>query len=225
MPGLGHPHDTDVMAGAIPRPVAGEQGDVRRQQVQGIRGLCRDTVWVNVVGIALMSAIIASMSVLATASAQVDPVSCGHFQSQPDAQEVLDSGDLDDNGRHSLDRDGDGIACEEAFGLDPNSPPPARDYVSCGHFETQEDAQEALDSGQLDENGRQSLDGDGDGIACERAFETTGGSVPAALPGTGTGAGTGDADTISTWIGMVAGMSIASMIAALVMRRSSDSNR
>jgi hypothetical protein len=101
-----------------------------------------------------------------------DYVSCGHFETQADAQEVLDSGNLDELGRQSLDGDGDGTACEDVF-LDPNSPPPARDYVSCGHFETQADAQEALDSGNLDELGRQSLDGDGDGIACENAFDTT----------------------------------------------------
>lgn len=123
-----------------------------------------------------------------------DHVSCGHFDSRASAQETLDSGLLDELGRQSLDGDSDGIACEDAF-LDPNSPPPARDYVSCGHFETQADAQEALDSGNLDELGRQSLDGDGDGIACENAFDTT---EPATdtdqettgvvrLPNTGTG--------------------------------------
>jgi hypothetical protein len=123
-----------------------------------------------------------------------DYVSCGHFETQADAQEVLDSGNLDEHGRQSLDGDGDGIACEDAF-LDPDSPPPARDYVSCGHFETQADAQEVLDSGNLDELGRQSLDGDGDGIACEDAFDAT---APTAdtdqetrgavrLPNTGTG--------------------------------------
>jgi hypothetical protein len=101
-----------------------------------------------------------------------DYVSCGHFETQADAQEVLDYGDLDERGRQSLDGDGDGIACEDAF-PDPTSPPPAKDYVSCGHFETQEDAQEALDTGSLDELGRQSLDGDGDGIACEDAFHFT----------------------------------------------------
>lgn len=82
--------------------------------------------------------------------------------------------------------------------LDPNSPPPANDYVSCGHFETQEDAQAALDSGELDEIGMQSLDGDGDGIACEVRWgepatgatdtgqETTG---VVSLPNTGVGPG------------------------------------
>jgi len=170
-----------------------------------------------------------------------DYVSCGHFETQADAQAALDSGTLDENGRASLDGDGDGIACEvafgleeprpvgcdnfmtqadaqwyldtadaadpalldpdgdgiaceEAFGLDPDSPPPARDYVSCGHFDSQERAQEMLDSGLLDENGQASLDGDGDGIACEvRWGEPTSGNVRTAptgvtaLPKTGSG--------------------------------------
>lgn len=110
-----------------------------------------------------------------------DYVSCGHFEIQADAQAILDSGTLDEIGMQSLDGDGDGIACEEAFELDPDSPPLARDYTSCGHFETQEDAQELLDSGLLDELGRQSLDGDGNGIACEGVFgdDTAEPTVPA----------------------------------------------
>lgn len=125
-----------------------------------------------------------------------DYVSCGHFETQADAQAVLDSGQLDVNGIASLDGNGDGVACEEAFGQpDPNSPPPARDYVSCGHFETQADAQMVLDSGHLDANGVGSLDGDGDGIACEDAFasgnpEGAASTSPApvtTLPKTGSG--------------------------------------
>jgi len=150
------------------------------------------------------------------ASAQVDPVSCGHFQTQADAQEALEFGNLDENGLQALDRDGDGVACEEAFGLDPDRPPPGRDYVSCGHFETQEDAQELLESGLLDENGRQSLDGDGNGIACEHAFGTSGGSAPVALPKTGSGSSASDA--ASSWLGLATGMSLASIGAALIMR-------
>lgn len=124
----------------------------------------------------------------------MDDLSCGHFETQADAQEALDHGNLDDLGRQSIDRNGDGTACEDAF-LDPNSPPPARDYVSCGHFDSQESAQAALDSGDLDELGMQSLDGDGDGIACDvRWGEPVAAPAPgpaptgvATLPNTGTG--------------------------------------
>lgn len=78
-----------------------------------------------------------------------------------------------------------------------DGPPPARDYVSCGHFETQADAQEVLDAGDLDANGVLSLDADGDGIACENAFGSAGddavtapstsATTVSALPTTGTG--------------------------------------
>jgi hypothetical protein len=44
----------------------------------------------------------------------------------------------------------------------------ARDYTSCGHFETQAAAQEVLDAGLVDDPSV--LDADGDGIACEFAF-------------------------------------------------------
>lgn len=130
----------------------------------------------------------------ASASAQRDYVSCGHFETQADAQAVLDAGNLDDTGVQSLDYDGDGVACEDAFDA-VEGPPPAYDYVSCGHFENQEGAQELLDAGTLDDLGRQSLDGDGDGIACETAFGEP--AAPAAteipvttvvsLPNTGAG--------------------------------------
>ncbi|HEV2127406.1 MAG TPA: excalibur calcium-binding domain-containing protein, partial [Thermomicrobiales bacterium] len=44
----------------------------------------------------------------------VDPVSCGHFETQADAQAYFDSTELDDPS--VLDPDGDGIACEFRFG-------------------------------------------------------------------------------------------------------------
>lgn len=147
-----------------------------------------------------------------------DYVSCGHFESQADAQEMLDSGTLDELERQSLDADGDGTACEDVF-LDPDSPPPARDYVSCGHFDSQESAQEMLDSGDLDELGEQSLDGDADGIACEDAFDT--GEAEAApadvarLPNTGTGAG----DASSNHGVMLASLVLASGSLLLLSRK------
>lgn len=103
--------------------------------------------------------------------------------------------------------------------------PPARDYVSCGHFESQEDAQQVLDSGTLDENGIASLDPDGNGVACEDAFATGGAdetmdTAPASvvsLPNTGSGAiATGDSE-----LAILAGFALASLSAALVVRQGS----
>lgn len=149
-----------------------------------------------------------------------DYVSCGHFETQADAQAALDAGTLDEIGMQSLDGDGDGIACEDAF-LDPNSAPPANDYVSCGHFETQEDAQAALDSGELDATGRESLDGDGDGIACEvrwgepatGATKTT--TVAVQLPNTGAGVTAASSERGM----MAAGVMLVSGVTLLVGRR------
>lgn len=49
----------------------------------------------------------------------VDPVSCGHFESQEDAQAYFDEYQLDDPS--VLDPDGDGIACEFAFDEEASS--------------------------------------------------------------------------------------------------------
>jgi hypothetical protein len=151
-----------------------------------------------------------------------DYVSCGHFQTQADAQEVLDYGNLDELGRQSLDGDGDGIACEDAF-LDPDSPPPARDYTSCGHFESQEGAQAALDSGLLDELGVQSLDGDGDGIACEDAFASAPDAEVVSAPATGVTSlprtGTGPADGASDDTGALVLALVLMSGGALTLRR------
>ncbi len=51
------------------------------------------------------------------------------------------------------------------------------DPTSCGHFETWEDAQAALDD--PDFPNRENLDPDGDGIACESAFNVGDGDIPA----------------------------------------------
>ena len=89
----------------------------------------------------------------------VDPTSCGHFETQADAQAAFDSGDLPDP--ENLDWDGDGIACEEAFDEDYNEPV----VVDCGHFETREEAVEAIERGNVAYP--EDLDPDGDGIVCE----------------------------------------------------------
>jgi hypothetical protein len=144
------------------------------------------------------------------AQAVVDPTSCGHYETQADAQAALDAGNLPKP--ENLDWDSDGIACEEAFGLDPDSPPPARDYTTCGHFETQADAQAALDSGILPNP--EFLDGDGDGIACEEAFVTQGATQ---LPNTGSGARLApDAHRDAL---MPIGLAVAVLGAALTLRR------
>lgn len=107
----------------------------------------------------------AALPFVPTATAQVDRVTCGFFETQEDAQAYLDSGQGDPA---ILDGDGDGIACEEAFEVPGAEPDP----VTCGHFEDQEGAQWYLDSGAGDPA---LLDPDGDGIACEDFFNPPGG--------------------------------------------------
>ncbi len=91
--------------------------------------------------------------------AQRDYTSCGHFETQEDAQEALRA---NPELALTLDANDNGVACEEAF------PDVVVDPTSCGHFESQEDAQAALDEGSVPNP--KNLDGDGDGIACEDAF-------------------------------------------------------
>ncbi len=147
---------------------------------------------------------------VAGAQTVVDPTSCGHYETQADAQSALDSGTVP-NPEH-LDPDGDGIACEDAFGLDPDSPPPVRDYASCGHFASQAAAQQVLDSGTLPNP--ESLDWDGDGIACEDVFGASGVTT---LPSTGAGSPLSpDSTTFSL---LFAGFLFAAAGAALVRMR------
>ena len=79
-----------------------------------------------------------------------------------------DGGSVDRN-VDDLDSDGDGLACEDSVfpSPDPSGGPPVVDPVSCGFFDTQADAQAALDAGQGDPA---VLDPDGDGFACEFRF-------------------------------------------------------
>jgi hypothetical protein len=143
-----------------------------------------------------------------------DYTTCGHFETQADAQAALDAGNLPHP--EFLDGDGDGIACEDAFG-EVDGGPPARDYTSCGHFETQQDAQKALDSGQLPHP--EFLDGDGDGIACEEAFEqdtdASPGAPVSALPSTGAGPSGPDAGMSA----LLLGFGLAATVLALALRR------
>ena len=97
--------------------------------------------------------------------AVVDPTSCGHFESQADAQAALDARpEL----ATTLDSDGNGIACEQAGTGGPDE----SIIPLCSDFETQEEAQEALDAAP---ESAESLDPDGNGIACEEL--QTGGPV------------------------------------------------
>lgn len=129
----------------------------------------------------------------APVSAQVDRASCGHFDTQEDAQTALDE---NPELVTTLDSDGDGIACEELQA----GGPVVIDPVSCGFFETREDAQTALDE---DPELATTLDNDGNGIACETLPKGTGGETSTtggetttsgtsgraiALPNTGAGA-------------------------------------
>ena len=58
----------------------------------------------------LIPVAIAAFAFGSTASAQTDPVNCDSFDSQAEAQAVLDA---DPGDEHGLDGDNDGIACED----------------------------------------------------------------------------------------------------------------
>jgi PAS domain-containing protein len=100
-------------------------------------------------------------------SAQRDYAGCTSYATQEAAQTTLDRTD-DPVVVEILDGDGNGTACDEV----PGGGPAVVDPTSCGHFETREDAQAALDARpEL----AITLDSDGDGIACEEL--QTGGPV------------------------------------------------
>lgn len=98
---------------------------------------------------------------------------CGDFDTQDEAQAVLDE---DPSDPHGLDRDGDGVACESLpSGSSANAGDGASDTrdndeqetqadFNCGDFDTQAEAQAVLDEDPGDPHG---LDRDGDGTACE----------------------------------------------------------
>ena len=133
---------------------------------------------------------IASASVSAT---QSDDLDCEDFQTQEEAQAVLDADPSDPN---NLDPNGDGIACgllptavdlEQPADTNQNADQQAGDNqnqrranrqnnrnqqsqnaetttVTCNNYATAEEAQAAFDK---DPQGLAALDADGDGIACE----------------------------------------------------------
>ena len=63
------------------------------------------------------------------------------------------------------------MALIQPVGAQSDGTSPVYDYTSCGHFENQQGAQETLDE---DPALAEVLDGDGDGIACEEAFNDDG---------------------------------------------------
>jgi hypothetical protein len=115
-----------------------------------------------------------------------DDQNCGDFDTQEEAQAVLDEDPSDPN---NLDGDNDGVACEslpseadsgedsedsdeqegadedEQNGQDEESDDSgSSDDLNCEDFDTQEEAQAVLDDDSSDPN---NLDADSDGIACE----------------------------------------------------------
>ena len=107
----------------------------------------------------LAVAVVLLLGLARPAGAQVDPATCGFFETQAAAQAALDQNpDL----APTLDADGNGVACDEVAGG-----PIVVDPASCGHYATQADAQADLDAHP---EFAASLDADGDGIACEDAF-------------------------------------------------------
>jgi hypothetical protein len=72
--------------------------------------------------IAIFVAMLAALMVAfpGIAGAQMDPVSCGHFESREAAQEHFETHELEFPG--VMDPDEDGIACEFAFGGEVTEP-------------------------------------------------------------------------------------------------------
>ncbi len=118
-----------------------------------------------------------------SADAQAD-LDCSDFDTQPEAQAVLEQDPGDPNG---LDGDNDGIACEDLPGG------PLQDQygdqvitqqtgdLDCSDFATRGQAQAELAKDRSDPN---NLDADNDGQACE---ELSSGVSPSAGGGTGNG--------------------------------------
>lgn len=117
------------------------------------------------IGVAILAMLMAGL--IQPVSAQRDYAGCTSYATQEAAQTTLDRTD-DPVVVEILDGDGNGIACDER----PDGGPAVVDPTSCGHFETREDAQAALDARpEL----AITLDSDGDGIACKEL--QTGGPV------------------------------------------------
>ncbi len=121
---------------------------------------------------------------------------CGDFSDWQEAQDFFLSGGGPDADSHSLDRDGDGVACQSLPGApeEASTPTPAQSATpipkstpkptpeaaysglpfdphgpdrNCGHFSSWWDAQNFYLAAGGPEEDPHRLDGNGDGIACE----------------------------------------------------------
>lgn len=97
-----------------------------------------------------------------------DFTSCDQFESREDAQRELNARSDDSlERRFALDPDGDGMACEDTFGVGDGEQP--ENLRTCDDFASQEEAQAYVDNEATDLQGA-ILDPDGDFLACEDAF-------------------------------------------------------
>lgn len=174
--------------------------------------------WIGLLFVAFLT--LGSASSL-SAQVSIDPTSCGHFETWEDAQAALK--DPATTNAENLDPDSDGVACESAFGVGDGDIP--ADQMSCSNFESQEAAQAHYDASGASQ--RDILDPDGDGTACEDAFEQEVDEEPAesgaiaALPSTG--AGPGEAATLLPLLAIAAATLVVATSVAI--RRPSSPSR
>ncbi|WP_232376469.1 excalibur calcium-binding domain-containing protein [Amycolatopsis aidingensis] len=186
--------------------------------------------------------LISGMVGVGSASAAQD-LNCSDFDTQPEAQEVLDSTPGDP---HGLDRDGDGIACESLPGgpggepVDPTPTKPERTTSSapketttvrqtpegknCPDFPNQAAAQAVLNADPSDPH---RLDGDNDGYACESHFGEPERRQVKVHPvgGVDTGGGAGKDDTALIALGGLVLIGSGAGVALVVRRRAHAGNR
>jgi hypothetical protein len=90
-----------------------------------------------------------------------DRLNCGDFDSQKEAQRVLDRDPSDPN---NLDADNDGMACDTYPYEDDGGSGGGNGDLDCADFANREQAQAVFDRDPSDPN---RLDADNDGVACE----------------------------------------------------------
>lgn len=126
------------------------------------------------IGVAILAMLMVGL--FQPVGAQETPRSCDLYETQPEAQNILDQ---NPQFEEFLDPDGNGIACEELPETDPS---PTGDFTSCDQFESREDAQRELNDRSDDSPERRfALDADGDGMACEDTFGVGDGEQPGNL--------------------------------------------
>ncbi|WP_410576075.1 excalibur calcium-binding domain-containing protein [Amycolatopsis sp. lyj-108] len=173
---------------------------------------------------------------LAEAPAVAD-LNCGDFQYQEDAQAELEKDRTDP---HGLDRNKDGVACEDlpkrgtapTKTITPTVPPivtetkPAQSAdKDCADFPSQAAAQAELKKNPRDPH---KLDGDRDGYACESRFgePAKSGQVKVKpVGGVATGGGDGNGGPLEVGVVAMAGAALLTVTAAgasLVLRRRAE---